>query len=442
MLDFPFKTSFWFDPEIETTPALAGNQLTDVAIIGGGFAGLAAASQLRQTHAGLRIALLEANHIGYGASGRAAGWLVNLPPVLWLLGDFTRQSVLDNLQFVARMKDHQLSEVGRLVAQEAIDCDWTETQHVLVARNRLETAILLWVAPRLKAVGIDATVYEQRRAQQFVGYPAQAALAFNIRTIQPYKLARGLRDWLRRNRVDIYEHTPVTRLEPVPDGMRIVTAGGATITAHKVVMATNAYTGSIGLPTTPPPGFTVHTYMLATEPLDQARLNRISAMLTPFGDVGASYYIGRIYRQRLLFNGIDRFSSNTAEDDRHLPSFNRLYAEMIRRFPLLRDVALEAAWGGAVRETRAETPIVRPSTDYPALIYNVGYGGGSGIGMALLSGRLTTDLILGRESHDADAQRLRHLFANQRFPLLGPVRAVTGVLGKLLRGSMTTAPGD
>jgi choline dehydrogenase-like flavoprotein len=88
MQDFPFTTSFWFDSEIEIAPPLEMSRSVDVAIIGGGFAGLSAALHLKNSQPELDIALVEAKHIGYGASGRNAGWVMSLPPLYWLLDSF------------------------------------------------------------------------------------------------------------------------------------------------------------------------------------------------------------------------------------------------------------------------------------------------------------------------------------------------------------------
>jgi glycine/D-amino acid oxidase-like deaminating enzyme len=85
---FPFRTSHWFDEDIASRPALKGSRSVDVAIVGGGFAGLSATQHLKETRPDVSVSLLQAEHVGYGASGRDAGWLLRFPPLLWLLDDF------------------------------------------------------------------------------------------------------------------------------------------------------------------------------------------------------------------------------------------------------------------------------------------------------------------------------------------------------------------
>lgn len=435
MTDFPFTASYWFDSQIATSPSLSGAQFADVAVVGGGFAGLSAAQHLKSSKPDLSVALVEAKHIGFGASGRSAGWVLSLPPVHWLLDDFDDPVRLDDIRWTSQFCRDNIVQLGRWVADEAIDCAWTPSRHLLAARNLLELAALRWIMQRYEAIGQRCEFFEKEKMTRLVGYPAIAGMAYEFVSVQPYRLARGLRQRCLDQDVRIYENTPIKTIRSTSRGVQLIADDGAMLTARKVILATNAYTHSLMLGAEIPASSTQHTYMLATEPLTPDMLDRISQTRTPFGDPALSFYIGRIVENRLIFNGIDRASRVTSEDDRHLPSFIKLHKEMLRRFPFLESVSLAGAWGGAVLQTPSDAPIVRRSKSNPDVILNIGYGGGSGVGMALLSGQLTTGLVLDREPVDNDARRLRTLLANSRFPRMGPVRAVFGVLREMVSGS-------
>ena len=230
---------------------------------------------------------------------------------------------------------------------------------------------------RYEAIGLHCEFFEKKEMAQLVGYPAIAGMAYEFVSIQPYRLARGLRQHCLDQGVRIYENTPIKTIRSTSQGVRLIAADGATLTARKVILATNAYTNSLMLDVEIPATSTQHTYMLATEPLKPDMLDRISHTRTPFGDPAFSFYIGRIHENRLIFNGIDRASRVTPEDDRHVPSLIKLHREMLRRFPFLESVSLAGAWGGAVQQTPSDAPIVHRSKSNPNVILNIGYGGGS-----------------------------------------------------------------
>jgi glycine/D-amino acid oxidase-like deaminating enzyme len=344
-----------------------------------------------------------------------------LPPLYWFLDNFDDPQKLEDIRLVSKICGDNITALGKLTEREGINCDWTPSQHLLVARNPLEVATLRWIAPRFESIGLSWEFFEKGKLKQLVGYPAIAAMAYEIVIIQPYKLAKGLADYCVRHGVQIYENSPVTQIEATNQGIRLITANGNCLTTQKVVLATNAYTSSIKY----------HTYMLATEALEREIIDRISLSRKPFGDAAMSFYIGRIHNNRFLFNGIDRTSQVTPEDDRHLPAFTSLYEEMIRRFPFLEGVSLAGAWGGAVQQTSTDAPIIRPSRNNSNVILNLGYGGGSGVGMALLSGRLVADLVF-EKTVDSEAKRLRTLLENSRFPILGSVQAAFGILERMI----------
>jgi hypothetical protein len=235
MQEFPFTTSFWFDPEIETSPSLDATRSVDVAIIGGGFSGLSTALHLKRSKPGLNIAIIESKHVGYGASGRNAGWLMSLPPLYWLLDNFDDPQRLSDIRWVSQICRDNILALSKLIERETINCNWTPSQHVLVARNPLEVATLRWIAPRFESIGMGYEFFEKGNVHELVGYPATAALAYDIVTIQPYRLSKGLRDHCVRQGVWIYENTPVTHLHATKQGVQLIVANGNCLTAQKVI---------------------------------------------------------------------------------------------------------------------------------------------------------------------------------------------------------------
>ncbi len=187
MTDFPFKTSYWFDSQIATSPSLSGAQIADVAVVGGGFAGLSAAHHLKSSKPDLGVALVEAKHIGFGASGRSAGWVLSLPPVHWLLDDFDDPRRLGDIRWTSQLCRDNIVELGRWVASEAIDCAWTPSRHLLAARNRLEAAALRWIMQRYEAIGQHCEFFEKEQMARLVGYPAIAGMAYEFVSVQPYR---------------------------------------------------------------------------------------------------------------------------------------------------------------------------------------------------------------------------------------------------------------
>jgi len=433
MNEYPFKTSHWFNDNIETSQSVEKNKQIDVVVVGGGFAGISAAMEIKKFNKSLSVAIIEAMHVGFGASGRNAGWLQKLPPLFWLLDDFNDKCRLEDIKWTSQYCNESLTEIGNLVNKNTINCDWKHTQHRLIARNPLEVATLKWIRPRFEAIGLKCEYYDRKIAAQFVSYKASAALAYEIVTINPYNLVDGLCQYCKELGIEIYEHSPIKSILSQKNNVKLSTDRGYTITANKVVLATNAYTkflntNGIKMPKTS----AYHTYMFATEPLEDKFIEKLTVGGTPFGDPTLFFCIGRMHDNRLLFNGIDRKSQVTDEEDRHIPSFDKLYKKMIQRFPMLEKISIDSAWGGAVMQTSSDAPIVRYADSYKNLILNIGYGGGSGMGMALHSGKLLIDLI-SKEGKNEDAMRLRNLLNSSSFSTAGIFRATFGITGKLLQ---------
>jgi glycine/D-amino acid oxidase-like deaminating enzyme len=435
---FPYKQSYWMmNQPFEKSPALAGEHNTDVVVIGGGYAGLATALGLIEQQPDLRVTIIEAKHIGYGASGRNGGHILNVPPMAWLLSDLSKEKNVANVHLSIEMAAEQVRKICTLLQKENIDIE-IETEFVApVARSSVQVALIRWFHSVFQSVGLGSQFSEgeaaRSRTYDYPGYPAKAVLSLPTKVFHPFKLAQGLRTALMRRGVSIFEYTAATSIESTPQGVTVWTPEGV-VQAQRAVLSTNAYIAQneVSLDATFPKTSFTHTYMMATEQLSDEHQKLIAPAGEGIGDASLVFFYGRLHDNRLLFGGVDRKSKNKPDEDRHEESYRALYSEMLRRFPYLSETPLYAAWGGAVQQTTFETPITRRVGKHSNIILNNAFGGNGGVNQSLLSGRLTPALVL-EKSDDTDALHIISELERSQFPLMGVARAGVGVMGAFLR---------
>ena len=435
---FPYVQSYWMmNQPFEKSPALAGEHNTDVVVIGGGYAGLATALGLIEQQPQLRVTIIEAKHIGYGASGRNCGHVLNVPPTAWLLGDLSKKKNLANVQKSIEMADEQIKKISTILQKENIDIEMGKEFVGAVARSSFQVALIRWLHSVLQSAGVGAEWSEgeaaRSRTYDYPGYPAKAVLSAPTTTVHPFKLAQGLRTALIRRGVSIFEYTPATSIESTPQGVTVWTPEGV-VQAQRAVLSTNAYIAQneVSLDATLPKTSFTHTYMMATEQLSDEHQKLIAPVGEGVLDASLVFFYGRLHDNRLLFGGVDRKTKNKPDEDRHEKSYLALYSEMLKRFPYLPETTLYAAWGGAVQQTTFETPITKRVGKHSNIILNNAFGGNGGVNQSLLSGRLTPALVL-EKSDDTDALQIISELERTQFPLMGVARAGVGVMGAFLR---------
>ena len=122
--DFPFTQSYWMlNQTLETSPELSGGHKADVVIVGGGYAGLSTAFTLIETQPDLNVTLIEAHHIGFGASGRNGGHILNVPPHAWWMGNLSNKNVLENAHLYRNIAGEQTQKILMALAEENIDVE-------------------------------------------------------------------------------------------------------------------------------------------------------------------------------------------------------------------------------------------------------------------------------------------------------------------------------
>lgn len=397
---------------------LEGAVEADVVVVGGGFAGLSAALELRQR--GLSVVLLEADRIGSGASGRNGGQAI----VGYASGQgpFEEQLGAADAQRAWDLSVEAVHLIEQRIAAHGIDCDWRRG-YTYVADSAKKARALREEFDDHSARGVACDWAEGADVARFIRSPRYVA-AFREHTsghLHPLKYALGLARAAQAAGVRIHEHSPVTGLDR---GRRLVarTARGQ-VTARFGVLAGNCMLPEFGPAVAPeiaPRIMPVGTYIVGTAPLDPALCERLIPGRAAVCD---NNFVLDYFRfsadHRMLFGGRVSYTTMTPPD---------LKGVMARRmgdvFPDLKDVPVEYVWGGFVDISMNRAP------DFGRLGDNLYYlQGFSGHGVALtgLAGRMVAEAVAGQAGRFDLFARLKH----HRFPGGPLLRTPSLALGML-----------
>lgn len=401
----PYERLSWWHESAPTDwnprPALPGDRDADVAIVGAGFTGLWTAYYLARADPGLRIVVLEAEVAGFGASGRNGGWCSALfPASLDVLA-----GLRDPADHDAALAQHAamratVEEVGRVVVQEGIDAHWAKGGTIVLARSRAQLS-------RARAEVTHARRWGRGPddLRMLSGQEARAVLAAtqvrgatytpDCAAVHPGRLVSGLAAVVEGLGVTIHEQTRALRL--TPGG---VDTEHGTVRAPIVVRATEGYTA--GLQGQRRELAPVYSLIIATEPLRDEMWERIGLRRREtFSDHRHVIIYGqRTADGRLVFGGRGapyHFRSAIKPGfDRDERLFAMLRAALVDLFPMLADVRITHAWGGALgvpRDWCASVGLDRAT--------GLGWAGGyvgDGVATTNLAGRTLRDLILEQDT--------------------------------------------
>jgi glycine/D-amino acid oxidase-like deaminating enzyme len=395
------RLSLWHDtvPDpMEATAPLPGDLDVDVCVVGAGFTGLWTAYYLAGHDPTLRIAVLEREVAGFGASGRNGGWCSALFPSS--MAAVARRSSRDGAVALRGALNATVDEVGRVADAEGIDCHYRKGGTVSLVRTAVQLERARAEVAEARAWGAgdeDVRLMGAAEAHECLGATGVLGATYtpHCARIHPARLVRGLAAAVRRRGVTIYEGTPVTRVAPG----RAETPYGV-VRAPIVVRATEGYTARLpGLRRAIAP---VYSLMLATEPLpesfwDQVGLRRRET----FNDHRHLIIYGqRTADDRIAFGGRGapyHFGSAVKPTfDREPGVFEALRDVLLGLFPQLRDAAITHTWGGPLGVPRDWFASVGLDRD-TGLAWAGGYVG-DGVGASNLAGRTLADLVLRRDS--------------------------------------------
>lgn len=375
----------WYAATAKDAPRFAaptGDMRADVAIVGGGVSGLSAALHLAER--GYDVALLEANRVGWGASGRNGGQV----------GIGMR---LDQDQLEAQLGLEAARGLWSLGLEAAA------LTRALAERLGVDAHYAPGVLYTLhRAAELDATrAYVERLARDYDHHTARcldaeatraavatqayhgAMLELSAGHLHPLRFAHGLARAASIAGARLHEGARVREIAP----QRVILTNGATLRASHVLLACNGYHNDIA-PELSAHVMPINSYVVATEPLGEARAR---ALIAENRAVSDSKFVVNYFRMtrdhRLLFGGTESYRYRFPKD-----IAGAVRRPMTKIFPQLKEVRIDYAWGGVLGITMSRLPHV---ARLASGALSVSGFSGHGLALGTLSGKLAAEAVAG-----------------------------------------------
>ncbi|EGI75985.1 NAD(P)/FAD-dependent oxidoreductase [Hylemonella gracilis] len=403
-------------PRTQRFAALQDDGDADVAIVGGGLAGLSAALELSAR--GYSVTLLEAREVGWGASGRNGGQVIaglasDISVIEEQLGTAVARRVWD-------MTVEAVNLVHERRARHAIDCEWRSGYLTLALNARKARTLRAWQEDMLQRYDFQSRWIEPKDMPRWIASPRFHSGVYDDFNghLHPLKYTQGLAAAAAQAGVRLHEDTAVTALETQADGalttLRTVTRAAGqgdvrgSVRARHVLLAGNVYLQEIAraLEARIMP---VGTYIIASEPMDPA----LADSLIPSGAAVCDTnfvldYFRPMQDHRMLYGG--RVSYSTATPMNLAESMRR---RMLLSFPQLKDVKAQYAWGGFVDISMNRAPDFgrlsqrTGQQEHANIFYLQGFSG-HGLALTGLAGKLVAEAIAGQAERFDIFARIQH----------------------------------
>ncbi len=391
---------YWLEevPQVEVAPDLVGTRDVDVVVVGGGYTGMWAAWHIKQLEPEASVVLLEAERCGFGPSGRNGGFCnlmwFSLPNMRERWGDAGAVAV-------GRAAEEAAIGIGEFCEAEGVDAWYRHGGYLQVSTAEAHDGVWAKSLAACEELGVDDAIEPLSREQvaAHCASPAFRGGAFYPRaaTVQPARLALGLRERLRARGVEIHERSPVTRVAGSWTGVEARTAAGS-VRARSAVLAVGTAAKAAGGP------FhnrlsVASSHLVLTEPVPElleeigwtggecitdsrALINYFRA--TPDGRIAFGWGGGHIAMGARLHGRSELDPEVIAQTATHLWTY----------FPGLQGKAITHAWGGPIDASPTHLPLVLPlqgNRTFAAAGYT-----GNGVGPSHMVGRTLASLALDR----------------------------------------------
>ena len=387
--------SYWHDtaPGFSSAAQTGPSGVYDVAVIGAGFTGLGAARKLAAE--GRKVVVLEAEHVGFGASGRNGGHLNN--GIAHGFAEAVEMFGLNKARDLYRAFDTGIETIQRLIAEEVIDCDFRLAGKLkLASKPRHYEVIARNFELVHREVDPDTAVLSRHDLGAEIGSNMfHGAMLFEKSAMMHMgKFVIGLAEAAVRHGAEVHENARVTACARHGSRWSLSTSHGR-FQADEVFVATGAYTPDI-FAYIRRRIIAVGSFLIATRPLTEAEAN---AVMPGNRTCVTSLNVGNYFRlspdNRLIFGGRARFSA-TSDQTSDAKSGAILRKSLARIFPQLANVEIDYCWGGLVDMTKDRFPRAGQND---GLYHCLGYSG-HGAQIATHMGEVMADVIAGKENRN------------------------------------------
>ena len=385
----------WYAILPEPAPArrLKGDQVADWVVVGAGVTGLAAACRLGELAPDARILLLDEYRVGYGASGRNAGFIIDTPHLTEHLSEE------DNGR-VSRLIVAGLADLEGRVRAHGIDCEWSPRGHLTAVVEPRREAHLHATARTLDVANEDYEWHDRDAVARVTGTRHYHAAVLTPRTVlvNPAALCRGLGETLPGN-VELYELTPVRRVEP--RSPVTIECPDASIRARNVLLTTNAFIARLGFLRRAV--FPLIACASLSRPLTDDEQAAMGG--EPEWGITGVTTMRRTLSNRVLVRHGTGYTWDFRLSERRRRQLVESHAVILRkRFPMLAGLDFEHTWAGVFCMTRDWASHFGRLE--PGVFVSLGYCG-VGLARGTISGRLLAEHAMGSESGlIADVQAL------------------------------------
>ncbi len=383
-------------PDYRPGPPLQCETTADLAIIGGGFTGVSTAYHFSRRYPEKRVVLLEAKGLANGASGRNGGMMLN-----WIYGMGQLSDAMTARVYGAT--NHAIESIEAIIQRHNLPVSYRRDGCLEVFTDPQRAEAAQAEAEYLNSLGIPIQFLSRDATQKKIGLQGVHGALFDASEgqLNGVQFLRMLRPVLVEQGVEIYEQTPVLKVEEGPT-IRLTTEQGS-VKAKAIVLATNGYTGKLGY--FRKAFFPLHSHVFATAPLTDAQITALgwSAGAGFSDDLNRISYATRTREGNIVFGGGSNLSYDYLFNNRTLfpgspesaqPAFADMQKTMDNYLPGSLQLPIAHRWTGTLAISMRRNCSMGVRGEHRNVYYALGYSG-HGLTAANMAGEVLTDLYSG-----------------------------------------------